>query len=63
MIWTCREPVDDWGCWMVEDLEVSKVALTAQEAQSEEATQKSEEPVSRTTLKVCGGVPTVTAPM
>ncbi len=48
---------------MVEDLEVSKVALTAQEAQSEEATQKSEEPVSRTTLKVCGGVPTVTAPM
>ena len=48
---------------MVEDLVGSKGGVVPHEEHCVPATQRSEEPVSRTTLKVWGGVPTVTWPM
>ena len=47
-------------CLKEEDWEVVKVGVFPHVVHSGEASQKSEEPVSRTTRKFLGGVPTLT---
>ena len=48
---------------MVDDLEVSKAGVEAEhDEQPVDATQRSDEPVSRTTKKFCAGVPIETWP-
>lgn len=48
---------------LVEDLLGLNFAWLPQEVHDEEGTQRSEEPVSKTILKLCAGVPMLTVPV
>ena len=54
--WICISSCDT--CLIVEDFDGSKTGKPAHDLQSVEVNHRSDEPVSRTTFNVCGGVPT-----
>lgn len=63
-IWTWDDcPVVVVGCWSVDESEGLNVGTPLQLVHVDDASQRSDEPVSSTTLKVWPGVPTVMAPM